>query len=56
MIERALFCTDLTKNCDYIFSYVLNTAKECDATLWIYHGLGRVHLNEGTSICKSVNH
>ena len=46
MFKKILVCTDLTKYCDYVFSYGLNMAKEYDATLWIYYGLGRLHLSE----------
>jgi nucleotide-binding universal stress UspA family protein len=46
MIKKALFCTDLTRYCDYVFDYVLNAAIKYKARLWIYHGLGRVHLSD----------
>lgn len=46
MVKKALFCTDLTKYCDHVFNYVLNTVKEFDARLWIYYGLGRLHMSE----------
>ena len=46
MFQKILICTDLTKYCDHVFSYGLDMAKEYDARLWIYHGLGRLHLSE----------
>lgn len=50
MFKKILVCTDLTKYCDYVFSYSLNMAKEYDATLWIYYGLGRLHLTEEETV------
>jgi nucleotide-binding universal stress UspA family protein len=46
MFKKILVCTDLSKYCDLVISYGLNMAKEYDARLWIYHGLGRLHLGE----------
>ena len=46
MFKKVLFCTDLTKYCEHVFDYVFNIVKEYDARLWIYHGLGRLHLGE----------
>ncbi|OEU44625.1 MAG: hypothetical protein BBJ60_08505 [Desulfobacterales bacterium S7086C20] len=46
MVKKVLFCTDLTDYCGHVFNYVLDTVKEFDARLWIYYGLGRLHLSE----------
>ena len=40
MYKKILFPTCLTDYCDHIFRFALNLAKENDAKLWIYHGLG----------------
>ena len=41
MYKKILFGTCLTEYCDHIFNFALNLAKENDAKLWIYYGLGR---------------
>jgi len=46
MFKKILFCTCLTEYCDHIFHYALDMAKENDAKLWIYHGLGRLNWSE----------
>jgi nucleotide-binding universal stress UspA family protein len=46
MNKKILFCTCLTEYCDHIFNFALNIAKESDAKLWIYHGLGRLNSSE----------
>ena len=46
MFKKVLFCTDLTKYCDHVFGYVFNMVTKYHARLWIYHGLGRMHLSE----------
>ena len=46
MNKKILFCTCLTEYCDHIFNFALNLAKESDAKLWIYHGLGRLNSSE----------
>ena len=46
MFKKILFGTCLTDYCDHIFNFALNLAKENDAKLWIYHGLGRLNLSE----------
>ena len=46
MFKKILFGTCMTEYCDHIFNYALNLAKENDAKLWIYHGLGRLNLSE----------
>ena len=46
MYKRILFSTCLTEYCEHIFTFALNMAKENNAKLWIYHGLGRLNLNE----------
>jgi len=46
MFKKILFGSCLTEYCDHIFNYALNLAKENDARLWIYHGLGRLNLSE----------
>jgi nucleotide-binding universal stress UspA family protein len=46
MFKKILICTDLSKYCNHVFNYGLNMAKESNARLWIYHGLGRLHLSE----------
>lgn len=43
MYKKILFGTCLTDYCDHIFNFVLRLAKENDAKLWIYHGLGRLN-------------
>ncbi len=35
----------MTEYCYHIFNFALNLAKENDATLWIYHGLGRLNVS-----------
>jgi len=45
--KKILFGTCLTDYCDHIFNFALNLAKENDAKLWIYHGLGRLAGSEG---------
>jgi len=42
MYKKILFGTCLTDYCDHIFNFALNLAKENEASLWIYHGLGRI--------------
>ena len=46
MYKKILFGTCLTEYCDHIFNFALNLAKENDAKLWIYYGLGRLNLDE----------
>jgi nucleotide-binding universal stress UspA family protein len=46
MFKKILFGTCMTEYCDHIFNFALNLAKENDAKLWIYHGLGRLNLSE----------
>ncbi|MCK5696219.1 MAG: universal stress protein [Desulfobacula sp.] len=46
MYKKILFGTCLTDYCDHIFNYALNLAKENDAKLWIYYGIGRLNLDE----------
>jgi nucleotide-binding universal stress UspA family protein len=46
MYKRILFSSCLTEYCEHIFTFVLNMAKENNAKLWIYHGLGRLNLSE----------
>jgi len=46
MFKKILFGTCLTEYCDHIFNFALNLAKENDAKLWIYYGLGRLNLDE----------
>jgi len=46
MYKRILFSTCLTEYCEHIFTFALNMAKENNAKLWIYHGLGRLNLSE----------
>lgn len=45
MYKKILFGTCLTDYCDHIFNFALKLAKENDAKLWIYHGLGHLKLN-----------
>ncbi len=40
MFKKILFGTCLTEYCDHVFHFALNLARENDARLWIYHGLG----------------
>ena len=44
MYKRILFSTCMTEYCGHVFTFALNTAKENNAKLWIYHGLGRLNL------------
>jgi len=46
MYKKILFGTCLTDYCDHIFNFALNLAKENDAKLWIYYGIGRLNLDE----------
>ena len=46
MFKKILVGSCLSDYCDHIFNYALNLAKENDAKLWIYHGLGRLNLSE----------
>ena len=46
MYKKILFSTCLTEYCGHIFNYAVNLAKENDAKLWIYYGLGRLNLDE----------
>jgi len=46
MFKKILFGTCLTEYCEHIFNFALNLAKENDAKLWIYYGLGRLNLDE----------
>jgi len=42
MYKKILFGTCMTEYCNHIFNFALNLAKENDAKLWIYHGLGKL--------------
>ncbi len=46
MYKKILFSTCLTDYCDHIFNFALNLAKENDAKLMIYYGMGRINLDE----------
>lgn len=46
MYKKILFGTCLTDYCRHIFNFALNLAKENDAKLWIFHGLGRLKMDE----------
>lgn len=46
MYKRILFSTCMTEYCEHIFTFALNMAKENNAKLWIYHGLGQLNLSE----------
>ena len=54
MFKKILFGSCLTEYCDHIFNYALNLAKENDAKLWIYHGLGRLNLSE-EKVVEAIN-
>ncbi len=54
MYKKILFGTCLTEYCNHIFNFALNLAKENDAKLWIYHGLGRVNGNRET-VVEAIN-
>jgi nucleotide-binding universal stress UspA family protein len=45
MYKKILFCTCLTQYCEHIFRFSLNMAKENNAKLWIYNGVGRLNLS-----------
>ena len=40
MVNKILFGTCLTEYCDHVFNFTLNLAREYNAKLWIYHGMG----------------
>ena len=46
MYKRILFPTCLKPYCDHIFRYALQMAMDNDAKLWIYHGLGRLKMDQ----------
>jgi nucleotide-binding universal stress UspA family protein len=46
MYKKILFCACLTEFCEHVFKFSLKTAKDNDAMLWIYHGLGRLNMSE----------
>ena len=46
MFKKILFGTCLTEYCEHIFHYALNLAKDNNASLWIYYGLGRNKLGQ----------
>ena len=46
MYKKILFGTCMTEYCDHIFNFALNLAKENDAKLWVYYGLGRLNGSE----------
>jgi nucleotide-binding universal stress UspA family protein len=54
MFKKILFGTCMTEYCDHIFNYALKLAKENDAKLWIYHGLGRLNLSE-EKVVEAIN-
>jgi nucleotide-binding universal stress UspA family protein len=54
MYKKILFGTCLTEYCDHIFNFALNLAKEYDAKLWIYHGLGRMNIS-AENVIEAVN-
>ncbi len=54
MFKKILFGSCLTEYCDHIFNYAFNLAKENDAKLWIYHGLGRLNLSE-EKVVEAIN-
>jgi nucleotide-binding universal stress UspA family protein len=53
MYKKILFCACLTKFCDHIFKFSLDTAIENNAKLWLYHGLGRLNLSE-SEVTKAI--
>lgn len=52
MYKKILFSTCLTEYCDHIFNFALSLAKENDAKLWIFYGIGR--LNVGGAQAEQV--
>lgn len=50
MYKKILFCTCLTEFCEHIFHFSLNMAKENNAKLWIYHGIGRLNLTQDETV------
>ena len=52
MYKKLLFSTCLSEYCDHIFNFALSLTIENNAKLWIYHGLGRLDLNEEETINK----
>jgi nucleotide-binding universal stress UspA family protein len=53
MFKKILFGSCLTEYCDNIFNFALNLARENDAKLWIYHGLGRLNLS-GEKVIEAI--
>lgn len=52
MYKKILFTSCLTEYCDHIFKFALNLARENDAKLWIYHGLGALNLSETQAVAE----
>lgn len=50
MYKKILFCTCLTEYCEHILHFSLNMAKEHNAKLWIYYGLGRLNLTKDETV------
>ncbi|MBL0715138.1 MAG: universal stress protein [Desulfosarcina sp.] len=46
MYKKILVGTCLTDYCSHIFNFALNMARENGASLWIYHGLGRLNTTQ----------
>lgn len=53
MYKKILFGTCLTEYCNHIFNFALHLAKENDAKLWIYYGIGRLNL-DGTKADQAI--
>jgi nucleotide-binding universal stress UspA family protein len=53
MYKKILFGTCLTDYCSHIFNYALSLAKENDAKLWIFHGLGRLKM-DGEELVEAI--
>jgi nucleotide-binding universal stress UspA family protein len=46
MYKKILFPTCLKPYCDHIFKHALQLARDHSAKLWIYHGLGRLKMDQ----------
>jgi nucleotide-binding universal stress UspA family protein len=46
MYKKILVGTCLTDYCSHIFNFALQLAQQNDARLWVYHGLGRLHMTQ----------
>jgi nucleotide-binding universal stress UspA family protein len=50
--KKILFGTCLTDYCEPVFNYAFDLAKENNAKLWIFYGLGRLAMDEEKAVEK----